>query len=177
MAAVASPAAIRTKSEMARAAIRLMGRLSPRSAAGSVRSVTDRFGDYGPATWGILQMGREVHRRETEMAVASRTEEGGFRGGAGRTARRGMWGLARIVGLITSLVVAVLVIGILLVVLGANASNDIVSALLDAARFLAGPLDDVFKFHSHKVAVAVNWGLAALIYAVIGGFIARLLRR
>ena len=88
-----------------------------------------------------------------------------------------MWGLARIVALITSLVVGVLVIGILLVVLGANQSNDIVNALLDAARFLAGPLDDVFKFDSHKVAVAVNWGLAALVYAFIGGLIARLLRR
>jgi hypothetical protein len=111
------------------------------------------------------------------VAVASRTESGGVAAGAGRTARRGMWGLARIVGLITSLVVAVLVIGILLVVLGANQSNDIVSALLDAARFLAGPLDDVFKLDSHKATVAVNWGLAALVYALIGGLIARLLRR
>jgi hypothetical protein len=30
---------------------------------------------------------------------------------------------------------------------------------------------------SHKATVAVNWGLAAVVYAVIGGFIARLLRR
>jgi hypothetical protein len=30
---------------------------------------------------------------------------------------------------------------------------------------------------SHKANVGVNWGLAALIYAVVGGFIARLLRR
>ena len=111
------------------------------------------------------------------MAVASRTERGGVAAGAGRTARRGMWGLARIVGLITAVVVGLLVIGIVLVVLGANASNDVVNALLDAARFLAGPLDDVFKLDSHKAAVAVNWGLAALVYAFIGGLIARLLRR
>jgi hypothetical protein len=63
------------------------------------------------------------------------------------------------------------------VVLEANKSNDVVNWLLDAARFLAGPLDDAFKIHSHKVAVAVNWGLAAVVYAVIGGLIARLLRR
>lgn len=111
------------------------------------------------------------------MAVASRTERGGMAAGAGGAARRGMWGLARIVGLITAVVVGLLVIGIVLVVLGANKSNDVVSALLDAARFLAGPLDDVFKLHSHKATVAVNWGLAALVYAFIGGLIARLLRR
>jgi membrane-bound ClpP family serine protease len=111
------------------------------------------------------------------MATASRTDNDGFGAGAGRTARRGMWGLARIVSLVTALVVALIVVGILLVVLEANKSNDIVKALLDAARFLAGPLDDVFKVGGHKVTVAVNWGLAALVYALVGGLIARLLRR
>jgi hypothetical protein len=111
------------------------------------------------------------------MATAGRTERGGATTTAGRTARRGLWGLARIVTLVTAAVVGLLVVGILLVVLEANRSNDVVSWLLDAARFLAGPLDDVFKLHSHKAAIAVNWGLAALAYAVIGGLIARLLRR
>jgi hypothetical protein len=105
------------------------------------------------------------------------TQSGGIAAGAGRTARRGLWTLARIVSLVTAAVVGLLVVGIALVVLEANKSNDVVNWLLDAARFLAGPLDDVFKFHSHKVAVAVNWGLAALVYAVIGRLIAWLLRR
>jgi hypothetical protein len=110
------------------------------------------------------------------MATASRTGNGGL-AGAGRTARRGLWGLARIVRLVTAAVVGLLVVGILLVVLEANASNDVVNWLLDAARFLAGPLDDVFKLDSHKARVAVNWGLAAVVYSVIGGLIVRLLRR
>ena len=110
-------------------------------------------------------------------ATARRSGNGGVAAGAGRTARRGLWGIARIVSLITAAVVGVLVVGILLVVLGANASNDIVNWVLDAARFLAGPLDDVFKLDSHKTSVAVNWGLAALVYAVIGGLIVRVLRR
>src|SRR4051812_2076406 len=175
--AVASVAPARAVRERATARIRLMSRLCPIRPDRSVRSITDPIRDYAPALRGTLLMGREVHRREAAVAVASRTESGGVAAGAGRTARRGMWGLARLVGLITSLVVAVLVIGILLVGLGANQSNDIVSALLDAARFLAGPLDDVFKLDSHKATVAVNWGLAALVYALIGGLIARLLRR
>jgi hypothetical protein len=111
------------------------------------------------------------------MATAGRTQNGGIAAGAGRTARRGLWTLARIVTLVTAAVVGLLVVGIALVLLEANRSNDVVNWLLDAARFLAGPLDDVFKLHSHKAAVAVNWGLAALVYAVIGRLIAWVLRR
>ena len=77
----------------------------------------------------------------------------------------------------TAVVVGLLVIGIVLVVLDANRSNEIVNALLDAGKFLVGPFDNVFKLDSHKANVAVNWGLAALIYAMVGGFVARLLRR
>ena len=92
-------------------------------------------------------------------------------------ARSGLWGLARIVRLVTSIVVGLLVIGIVLVLLEANRSNEIVNALLDTGRFLAGPFDDVFKLDSHSANVGVNWGLAAVVYAIVGGFIARLLRR
>jgi hypothetical protein len=102
---------------------------------------------------------------------------GGGGGGAARTARRGLWGIARIVSLITAVVVGLIVIGILLTVLDANKSNDIVKALLDAAKFLVGPFKDIFKPSDAKLKVAVNWGLAAVIYAVVGGLIARLLRR
>ena len=101
----------------------------------------------------------------------------GARGTAGRTARRGLWGIARIVSLITMVVVGLIVVGIVLVVLEANRSNDVVNAVLDGAKFLAGPLDNAFKLHGHKANVAVNWGLAALIYAFIGGIVVRLLRR
>ena len=92
-------------------------------------------------------------------------------------ARSGLWGLARIVRLVTSIVVGLLVIGIVLVLLEANRGNEIVNALLDAGKFLAGPFDNVFKLDSHKANIAVNWGLAAAVYAVVGGFVARLLRR
>jgi hypothetical protein len=98
-------------------------------------------------------------------------------GGAGRVARSGLWGLARIVSLVTAVVVGLLVVGIILVLLEANRSNEIVNALLDAGKFLAGPFDNVFKLDSHKANIGVNWGLAAAVYAVVGGFVARLLRR
>ena len=85
--------------------------------------------------------------------------------------------MARIVSLITAIVVGLIVAGILLVLLEANRDNAIVDALRDAAGWLAGPFDNVFKLDGRKENVAVNYGLAALVYAVVGGLIARLLRR
>jgi hypothetical protein len=98
-------------------------------------------------------------------------------GGAGVAARSGLWGVARVVSLATTIVVGIIVIGIVLVLLEANRGNEVVNALLDAGKFLVGPFDNVFKLHGHKANVAVNWGLAAVVYSFVGGFIARLLRR
>jgi len=99
------------------------------------------------------------------------------RSGAGRVARRGLWGIARIVGLITALVVGLILIGILLTLLEANKDNQIVEWLLDGGKFLVEPFDNVFKPDGAKAKVGVNWGLAAVIYAIVGGLIVRLLRR
>lgn len=99
------------------------------------------------------------------------------RGAAAGAVRSGLWTLARLVQLIATVVAAILVAGILLVVLEANTSNAIVNAVLDAARFLAGPFDDMFKPDGHKLQIAVNWGIAAAVYLVVGSLVARLLRR
>ena len=83
--------------------------------------------------------------------------------------------LARVVHLVVGIIVLIIVVGILLVLLKANATNTIVGDIHDGARWLAGPFDGIFSFHSARVALAVNWGLAAVVYAVVGGLIARLL--
>ena len=85
--------------------------------------------------------------------------------------------LARLVTLVAAGVAAIVVIGILLVVLGANQSNELVKAVMDAARWLAGPFRDLFSFDSHKTTIAVNWGIAAAVYLAVGRLIARLLVR
>lgn len=82
--------------------------------------------------------------------------------------------LARIVRLATALVVALIVAGIVLHLVGANASNGIVSAVYDGSRQLVSPFANIFKLHG-KASIAVNWGVAALVYAIVGGLIARLL--
>ena len=88
-----------------------------------------------------------------------------------------MYTLARAVRLATTVAVVIIVAGILIHVLGANTSNGIISAINDAAKWLVQPFKNVFHIQNHKTNIAVNWGLAAVIYAVVGGFIARALAR
>ena len=92
-------------------------------------------------------------------------------------ARRGLWGVARIVSLITTVVVGLIVLGIILVLLEANRDNAIVDWLVGAGQFLAEPFDDIFQPDGRKARVAINWGLAAVLYAIAGNLIARVLRR
>jgi hypothetical protein len=83
--------------------------------------------------------------------------------------------LARVVPFIVAIVVLIIVAGILLVVLDANASNSIVSEVHSWARWLAGPFDGMFSFHNANDAIAVNWGIAAVVYLFAGVLIARLI--
>jgi hypothetical protein len=94
-----------------------------------------------------------------------------------RVARKGLWTLARVVNLAARVVAGIIVVGIVLVVLEANKSNEVVNAVLDAARFLVGPFKNIFSLDSHKATTAVNWGIAAVVYLFVGSLIARLLRR
>ena len=83
--------------------------------------------------------------------------------------------LARMVRLVTALVVGVIVVGIFGHVLGANPGNGLVSAVYDVDRWLVSPFAGLFSLHDQKAEIAVNWGIAAAVYALVGGLIARLL--
>jgi hypothetical protein len=88
-----------------------------------------------------------------------------------------MYSLAKAVSLATTVAVGLVVAGILIHLLGANPSNGIVSTVNDAAKWLAQPFDNVFRIHNAKTNVAVNWGIAAAVYALVGGLIATTLVR
>jgi hypothetical protein len=122
------------------------------------------------------------------MAVVGRRTRGrrvdGDRGrntGVTATARRGVGGgfflAARLVMLVTWVLVAIIVVAILLRVLAANSSNSLVKDVHDLAKSLVGPFKDLFSIKNPKVSIAVNWGLAALVYLIVGSLIARVLRR
>ena len=95
-------------------------------------------------------------------------------GGSGLGARLG---LARIITAVAGIAAAIIVLAILLRVLGAKTSNGIVSAIHDAGSWLSSWSHGIFSIHNGDVRMAVNWGIAALVYLVVARLIARLLVR
>lgn len=85
--------------------------------------------------------------------------------------------LARFVRLVLSGVVLVILAGILLALLKANPGNGVVSEVHGWGRWLVGPFHGMFGFRRARVALAVNWGLAAVIYLFAGALISRLIGR
>ena len=122
-----------------------------------------------------------VGRRRFRGRHRARDGRDGRDTGVAATARRGVGGgfllVARLVMLITSVLVGIIVAAILLKVLGANTSNSLVKGVIDLGRTLVGPFKDLFTIKDAKVEIAVNWGLAALLYLIVGSLIARILRR
>jgi hypothetical protein len=72
------------------------------------------------------------------------------------------------------------VLGGLLLILDANRDNFIVSFFTDVGEFLATPFDDMFEVESRNQRIALNWGIAAFAYFILGvvaaGLIGRLSR-
>jgi hypothetical protein len=88
-----------------------------------------------------------------------------------------MFLLARIVRLITALVVGFIIAGIVLHLLDANSGNAIVSFVYDVAGWLVTPFKGIFSPDGAHARIAANWGLAAVVYAIVGGILSRLLAR
>jgi hypothetical protein len=85
--------------------------------------------------------------------------------------------IARIIRIIAWILVAIIVLAIVFAVLEANRRNVIVSGVTDVARSLVGPFDRLFTPHDPKLRIAVNWGIAALVYLLVGLLIAGLIAR
>ena len=83
---------------------------------------------------------------------------------------------ANVISTITMIIVAIIVIAIVLILLSANRHNMIVSWFVDAGNWLTTPFHGIFNPHNARQAVLLNWGLAAVVYGIIGGVIARLVR-
>ena len=103
-----------------------------------------------------------------------RGDRGNARGAATDGAR---YALARLITAVAGIAAAIIVAGIVLILLKANPENAIVDAIREAARWLAQPFDVIFEIERRRIEIAVNWGLAALVYVVVAGLIARLLVR
>jgi hypothetical protein len=78
---------------------------------------------------------------------------------------------------IAGIVAAIIVIGIVLVLIKANPNNQIVDFILDVGRFLTTPFHNLFPQDNPRQDILVNWGIAAIVYLIVGALIARLVRR
>jgi hypothetical protein len=97
-------------------------------------------------------------------------------GGAGVIAAFGT-GVARLIRLAVLVVVLIIALAIAFKVLGANSHNTIVSAVHDGGKALAKPFDDMFKIDGANATLALNWGIALVVYLVIGLAVARFVAR
>ncbi|MEV6281087.1 hypothetical protein [Kribbella sp. NPDC051770] len=85
--------------------------------------------------------------------------------------------IASLVWLLAVLAAAVLALGALFTALDqANQSNEIVRWVLERGHDLVGPFKDLFRLETAKNTLLVNWGIAALVYLIVGKIIERFVR-
>lgn len=91
--------------------------------------------------------------------------------------------IATVVWLVAVVCALFLAVGALLIALKANEKNTIVDLVLTGARQLDGPFsltDGIFTFADDKdgrvKSALVNWGIAAVVYLVIGKILDRVIR-
>jgi hypothetical protein len=84
---------------------------------------------------------------------------------------------ARAIELVGTAVMLILLAGVALVLLKANRDNDVVHAVRSAADFLAGPFNGMFELDTQRAELAVNWGVAALVWYAAARLIARAISR
>jgi hypothetical protein len=120
----------------------------------------------------MVRLGRRRRRRRGRDGADTAIGE---RAGAAAYGLLGL--LATLVDVIIGVIALIIALGILFVVLKANSGNTIVRHVHDAAKFLVGPFDGIFTPKNHRLAVAINWGIALVLYVIVGRLIARLLRR
>jgi hypothetical protein len=97
--------------------------------------------------------------------------------------RSGLVPLGRAIRSVTWVVVVLIVVAVVLALADANGRNGIVEQIDRFTRDLVGPFGDSFTDQSDALFTAKtfkgfvfkNWGLAAVVYAIGGSVIARLL--
>lgn len=83
----------------------------------------------------------------------------------------------RAVALVADVLAFVIALWILLYLLEANQGNELVGFVHDVASWLAGWSYDLFTFSREWVQVVVGYGLAAVVYLLLGHAIAGWLYR
>jgi hypothetical protein len=102
--------------------------------------------------------------------------------GAGATAvgaiGSGVLMVARLVMTIAALIALLIALAIVLRDVDANQSNTIVKGIHEGANFFAGSFTGLIAFSGHpKRAITVDWGIALVVYLVVGAVLVSLIAR
>ncbi|ANY06481.1 hypothetical protein AFB00_09455 [Pseudonocardia sp. HH130630-07] len=95
----------------------------------------------------------------------------------GTTVRQGIGIIATIVRIVGLVIVAILVGHIVLTLLDANPQNFLTEFVASWAAQLNLGLGDLFTPEQPKMAVTLNYGVAAILWLVVTAVVVRLLRR
>ncbi|MFI0483881.1 hypothetical protein [Actinomadura sp. 9N215] len=119
----------------------------------------------------------DLTRVESRGGRRAAGERRSLTSGAAAARRRAVGVAATAVSAVTTVVVLILAVHIFFVAFEANTANDLVRWFGDRAGDLGWQFKDVFQPENPKAEVAVNYGLAALVYLVIGRVVTSLIRR
>jgi hypothetical protein len=112
---------------------------------------------------------RPVRRRR---ALARHARNAGA--AAAGTAGAGVLLIARLVMFAATLIALLVGLAIVLRDVDANASNTIVKGIHEGANFFAGAFTGLIRVNGNpKRAITLDWGIALLVYLIVGGVIAR----
>ena len=96
---------------------------------------------------------------------------------AGSTTQRGIGAVARVLRTVGTAVAVVLVLHVVLTLLSANPDVWLVTLVRDLADALDLGLSDLFRPADPALAVALNYGTAALLWLAVTAVVVRLVRR
>jgi hypothetical protein len=87
--------------------------------------------------------------------------------------------LARLVMALATLIALLIALAIVLRDVDANASNSIVEGVHEGANFFAGSFSGLISFGGHhpKRAITVDWGIALVVYLLVGALLSGLIYR
>jgi hypothetical protein len=86
--------------------------------------------------------------------------------------------VARLVRSIAILIALLVALAIVLRDVDANAQNTIVKGIREGANFFAGAFTGLVTFNGHpKREITVDWGIAGVVYLIVGALIARSIAR
>jgi hypothetical protein len=85
---------------------------------------------------------------------------------------------ARLVRVVAGLIALLIALAIILRDVDANQANTIVKGLHEGANFFAGAFTGLISFSGHpKRAITVNWGIALIVYLILGAVVSGLIAR